>query len=384
MPKVSTKPVLIGLAAKVRSPIKQTTKPKEPVWRGPMDSGPNGGVTQSLISRFLCCPARFHIMVIEGYKTEDAFSARMEYGNMFHVSLEAIAKNDPKINWEKALLVYCKELTLRYRNQQPEIDKFYNACLKQFPIYLDWWKKHPDEKQRTPLFQEQVFKVPHKLPSGRVVYLRGKYDAVDLIGVGKKAGIYLQENKTKSEIDQGKLTRLLMFDLQTGMYLISLDEMPRKEGNPDWCHPIKGVRYNVIKRPLSGGKGSIKQLQGSKNVAPETKEEYYNRLQQYFVNEPHEWFARWKVEVTPEDINAFKRQFLDPILERMCDWYEWVTGAGKSDPFADGGGRGLHYRYPTGIFNPVEEHGFSDVDEYLINGSTVGLRKVTSLFTALV
>ena len=71
------------------------------------------------------------------------------------------------------------------------------------------------------MLQEQVCDVPYNLPSGRVVRLRGKFDSVDLID----GGIYLQENKTKGDIDKIQVERQLSFDLQTLMYSVALHKM---------------------------------------------------------------------------------------------------------------------------------------------------------------
>ena len=77
--------------------------------------------------------------------------------------------------------------------------------------------------------------------------MRGKWDSVDYIG----KRVYLQENKTKGDIDEQAIRHNLHFDLQTMLYMTALTEElePQK---------IAGVRYNVIRRPLSGGKGSIR------------------------------------------------------------------------------------------------------------------------------
>ena len=91
-------------------------------------------------------------------------------------------------------------------------------CRVQFPIYLRWWSKKKDEKGRVSLLQEQVFNVPYELPSGRVVYLRGKWDGIDLI----KGNVWLLEHKTKGDIDEHILNRNLSFDLQTMLYLVAL------------------------------------------------------------------------------------------------------------------------------------------------------------------
>src|SRR5690606_23846750 len=104
---------------------------------------------------------------------------------------------------------HAMELCKLYPMQKSQIQHWWQVCKTQFPIYLDYWKKHPDVKNRKTILPEYTFKVPYKLPNGTTVYLRGKFDSVDSIG-GK---IYLQENKCKGDIDQNALTQQLRFDL---------------------------------------------------------------------------------------------------------------------------------------------------------------------------
>ena len=149
-----------------------------PLWQGPEGQGPEGGITFSLLSRFLTCRERFRITTIEGIKPTRRFEHKSGYGDMWHVCEEALAA---KRDWTIDLRIHCKTLSKKYPFQQDEIDKWYNVCKVHFPLYVAYWKKNPDVVRRTPLLQEQVFDVPYKLPSGRVVRLRGKFDAVDLI-----------------------------------------------------------------------------------------------------------------------------------------------------------------------------------------------------------
>ena len=389
--------------------VKKSRKglPKRPIlWKGPEEDG----ITQSMLSRWLCCRERFRLKVIEGLQPTDTFNHRLEYGQMWHICEEVFAtgkSGNLSTDWFHALFDYCQQLCRRYPLQQEQVVHWMNVCKVEFPIYVEYWRKHPDVKVRTPLLQEEVFDVPYLLPSGRTVKLRGKWDSVDLIGKGKSAGIYLQENKTKGEIVEAQLKRQLGFDLQTMIYLIALEESMKGvvEDKPfeiidiinggklritDGPPKIQGIRYNVVRRPLSGGKGSIKQKKGSKNIPPETKEEFYERLRVIIQEEADaavkerrdcDFFMRWKVEVSQTDIERFKHDFLDNALEELCDWYHWVTSPeGLQDPFGDK----VHFRLPYGVYNVIAEGGSSDVDEYLATESELGLTRDGQLFGELI
>jgi len=369
--------------------VKLNRSRSEPLWKGPEVDG----ITQSMLSRWLCCRERFRLLVVEGLRPVERFNSRLEFGNMWHVSEEALHS---KNNWEDALKTYCVFLAKRYRSDQEQIDKWYNAVLVQFPIYLDFWKKHPDTTKGVSLLQEYAFKVPYVLPSGRIVLLRGKWDTVDLLHDKQIKGIYVQDHKTKGDINQEQLCRQLGFDLQTMIYLVAAHEHILQNGplskDSDGV-PLRGIRYNVIRRPLSGGRGSIKQLEASKNRKAETKDEYFKRLQKYFIEDPEYWFMRWKVEVSHREVEQFKRQFLNPCLEQLCNWWDWVSycKAEGFDPFDNSGlvnndvwpHSALHFRLPFGIYNPIAEGGSTDLDEYLATGSEVGLERATKLFTEL-
>jgi len=385
-----------------RANIKPKPHRQGPVWKGPEEDG----VTQSLLGRFLVCRERFRLLVVEGLRAAETFYPPIEYGNMWHVCEEALASSTPG-HWGQRLTNYCRDLARKYPHQQDKVDHWYKLCKAQFPVYVDYWAKHPDVTGRTPLLQEQQFDVPYKLPSGRTVRLRGKWDAVDLVtektktanGFTKRTGVWLQENKTKSKVDVPALTRQLSFDLQTMFYLVALDRW-----FPEFCStdhglagakppPIRGVRYNVIRRSQH------------KSV-----ESFMTKLTEDLRSgRAGEWFARFNVEVTAGDVARFRRECLDPILEDLCDWWcllmvdpfdPWTPRVNMS---SDGGkthqlakfykfdpaypvnaANNWHWRHPFGVYNVLDEGGSTDLDGYLATGSEVGLERTDNLFPELV
>ena len=374
------------LSKSLHSKAKPSKSDKGPVWEGPVADG----ITYSLLCRFLCCRERFRLLVVEGLKPVEQFNHRIEYGQMWHTCEEALAQADGTLIqgteycWTVALNGYVSGLCKKYPLQQEQIQHWYNVCCIQFPVYVDYWSRHPDVTNRTSLLQEQVFDVPYQLPSGRIIRLRGKWDSVDLIGKGKAASVYLFETKTKGDVKEEQLQRQLSsgFDLQTMLYLVAIE---RSQG-PVFADGVlnkldarlSGVRYNVIHRPLSGGKDSIRQKQN------ESPEEFYVRLRALIIDHPDYYFMRWKVEVTPQDIIRFRRECLDPILEELCDW--WGNVARVSDPFVNNAlptGAGRHWRHPFGVYNVLDEGGAGELDEYLATGSTLGLERVSNLFREL-
>lgn len=366
-----------------------------PVWTGPEDTGFNGGITFSLLSRFLVCRRRFYIHTVDGLVPNDKFHHRMEYGSMWHICEEAWGKTGDKTTgntrrlpeWEIQLEEYVRKLCRRYRLQQPEINKWYQVCRTQFPVYLKYWSRHPDTTTRQLIAREEAFNVPYRLPSGKVVRLRGKRDGIDLIGKKQDAGVYLQENKAKGEIEEEKLQRQLTFDLQTMLYLVALEEEWKtgKLGDkPVPAAPIRGVRYNVVRRPLSGGKNSIKQWEPSKkNPTGETDAQFYKRLGEVIEGDPGFFFMRWKIDVDPTDIQTFKKNCLDPVLEWLCIWYDVMVRKLPVciPPYQLE--QIMTWQHPFGVYNSLDEGGSSDLDTYLATGSEVGLTRSTNLFPEL-
>lgn len=378
----------IGLAAKIPS---SALKPSPPLWKGPMVDG----ISQSLLCHFIVCRDRFRIHTIEGLEANDRFNHRLEYGNMWHICEEAHAANLSDKVREQKLFAYAQDLAGKYKTSSEDVLKYYNLCKLQYPVYQDFWSKHPDVKDRTPFFQEVSFNIPYLLPSGRIVWLRGKFDSVDLIGKAKATqSIYLQENKSKGDIDPIALQKQLKYDMQTLFYLTALytlnDYMEGKapaeintEGiMPDetimgplvgWNGKIGGVRYNVIRRPLAGGRHSIKQKQG------QTIDQFYAELQQRIASDCEFFFMRWKIDFTKAEVERFQKQTLIPLLEQLCDWYQIQTGGRMSDD----AWKYQNFVMPYGVYSPLSEGYTTDVDEYLFTGSKTGLTRMKTLFPEL-
>lgn len=366
-----------------RAPKKRTS----PLWEGPEGEGVNGGISYSLLSRWLCCKERFRLYTVEGLRQSSSFYAPIEYGNMWHLCEEYWAKEvngafvSPSGRTSSLafgpLKDYCQQLCRLYPTQQEQVNHWYGMCRAQFPLYIKHWESHPDQGNKTPLLQEYAFNVTYKLPSGRIIRLRGKWDSIDIVD-GK---LVIQENKTKSQINIPKLTHELSFDLQSMLYVTALSEKQSgkfflppyhafwNRSNKKWRElPIAGIRYNVVRRSAHKSPESM-----VKKIQEDNKS---GRIS--------EWFARWNVGITERDIKKFRHEFLDPALECLCQWWDMVKAAEtrKCSPF-DLHNNYMHWRHPFGVYNVLDEGGSSEVDSYLESGSEVGLQRVENLFPEL-
>lgn len=349
-------------------------KPK-PIWKGPEVDG----VTQSLLSLFLVCRERFRIKVVDGLVGADKFKAAMEYGNMFHLCEELYMQRK---DWKLPLKKMTQDLIKQYKSEQEQVVKYYEICLRQFPIYMDHWKKSEKQNKLKPISSEIVFKVPYELPSGRIVSLRGKFDGLECAVNGKIKHLFLKENKIMGTPDHQELAQRLTFDLQTMVYLVALRIYAEQTDNSLLKYDLKGVNFNVIRRPLAGGKHSIRQHQPSKSKPKgESEQEYYDRLGGLIDGDREFFFMRWNVAIEEKDIRTFETKFLQPVLENLCDWWEDINQRDPFKPF--GKGNRTHWVLPYGIYNPIAEGRGSMVDDYIKDGNMVGLVKTKTLFPEL-
>lgn len=380
-----------------RSPTaSRTTAARKPLWAGPQVDG----ITFSLLSKFLVCRERFRLKVVEGLVEDEGFNASIEYGSLFHEAEEAHRRGKP---WDLALKRYRTKLLAKYPDSEVEIHKWSAICMKQFPLYLKHWETHDDETNRKPLLAEAPFRVPYTLPSGRIVILRGKFDAITILPIedapmprdsaAAKAlkankrhkpdkggstpngrpqprtkapqpalGIFLQENKTKGQIDEEGILGTVAQNLQSMLYQIALRHVctlapipnSKYDGYPlqllganvDPLYkslldglPVSGTLYNVIRRPLAD-RFAIKQREGrldkktNRRVGAETANQFYERVAEQvreFSADPTkpQFFMRWKVLLDDADMERFKQRVFNPILEQLLDWWEWIS----VDPF---------------------------------------------------
>lgn len=194
-----------------------------PLWGGPEDRGPNGGVTQSLISKWLTCRERFRLAQVEGWRSKGDFEKVILYGNFWHLCEEMVAGSQ---GWQAPLREYAEAEAKKNPVHAEEIEHWYRACKVVFPEYLRFWSTHKDTVSRKSLGEEYIFDLDYHLPrSGRVVRLRGKYDGVELLQKPSGPEVWLFETKTKGSIEQGSIEKLLTYDLQVLFYLNALSLM---------------------------------------------------------------------------------------------------------------------------------------------------------------
>jgi hypothetical protein len=149
------------------------------------------------------------------------------------------------------------------------------------------------------------------------------------------------------------------------------------------AYPLEGCCFNIIRRPLSGGKGSIVRHKATKNKPEESKPAFYARLGEVIKEDPANFFMRWQIGVSKVDIGEFKQKTLNPLLERLCDWHECLTQC-SGDIWTGCKKHGqVHYVMPFGCYSSLLDGGSTPYDNNIQTGSRIGLRQVEKVFPEL-
>lgn len=349
---------------------KQKPRPKVPLWKGPETDG----VTFSLLNNYIMDKERFRLKVVHGLVGKEGFNHRIEYGNMWHACEEAYHRGK-SLSWRNSLATFTSELIGKYPLFQEEIIKYSKACQAQFQVFVEYERKllSPKNQNDTYLFKEQPFQMLYDTGRNKV-YLRGVWDGIFHRKKGKKVTIWVRENKTKGDIKEQQITRQLKFDLQTMIYVVAMmtcqfDEFKQELG---------GVLYNVIRRPFSGGRGNITRHKAKDNKLEESEQSFFQRLvDDYIAKEPEYWFMQWDVPISLGDVEVFKRECLNPLLDDLCKWWRNISTSdhGIFPVHVEG-----HYRMPFGVYSPIADGRGTVYDDFLETGSMTGLDRTETLF----
>ena len=269
-------------------------------WPGPYE----GGVTQSLISKFKECPLRFYLWAALGLEEAGEPEPNLIWGCICHVGLEhLIAKPYQRIEFTPE----------DWREIHEGIDEYITSDWPMTPITFA-----PSVKNMLTLYDdsykaehgkfetEKKFKVPHTTTSGNVVTLKGKAD-----GIQVEHGNILVEHKCKGKININQTYLESPLDLQVTVY----------------CHVLgpRTVIYDLIRIPdTQWSLPPQRQMQRPKN--------YINSLYEDkqwgdfpIFQKKHLWVQQTTINLTDEIIERNMAETVDPIIDQLCEYWEYVS-----------------------------------------------------------
>lgn len=382
----------------------KTKGSRKPVWDLDRD-----GITYSMLSKFLICPERFRLASVEGW-TDASLNVPIEFGNVFHLCLEKY-EEEGSISTSSIRDVLRDYLKTRRKGpkfspeQAVDLEYVLGSVEAVFPAYVAYWNENPTfiikeeidvsassgkvnrrKIKETRIFdrdliyleQEAKFEVPHVLPSGRVVKLRGRRDGVFLHPTDNT--VWLLENKTKGNIDEEGLQATLHKDAQTMLYSYTISQATfaskDKKGKTIAFDKVcpSGVIYNVIRRP------------GLRPKKGESLPQYVQRIHDDIKERPRHYFMRWKVDLTEADLKFWVERTLNPVLERIVTWWEsikhnpfdpWTTPAPNAPWEGNAENEDLvpnphHYERPFGIYDSSQFSARGDFFEPLARNNYFG------------
>jgi hypothetical protein len=321
------------------------------LWRGPEIDG----ITQSLIQKFRQCPYRFYLYAILGLADDTPLHPNLIWGDVLHKGLEHLISSKDLNASTTAMLEY---LATKYPNAPSTYEVSTKGLLQRFDLvnYEGNWQT------------EVTFEHPVKLPSGRIVKLRGKMDGykTDHPDYGKVLG----EHKCKGYIDPAKTRKELVTDLQVNIYC--------------YLHGIEWINYDLILIPEA-----VKyKPQKAYNESPQA---YMSRLieghcgnYQMFpvTNHKHLWIANLVPYHLPlSSQEEYWKATVEPFLQQMCDFWDYVTDS-SFDPEKF---NTFYYKTPARLFNGSYTENFEcDYYKYLIGEQQLSdLVSIKSLFNEL-
>ena len=325
------------------------TKPRvDPLWTLEQ------GVTYSQLSSFITCRHRFHIGKVQGWKPK-GFSLPLEFGNIFHLLVEAQDRGIPMDRMHMIADNYVNHKIDSHPDFDAETIKELGmmgaVANVTFQQYAKHWERNYSfnlesngkqilhyEKDFDWIGKETEFKVPYTLPTGQKILLRGKQDGKFKVH-RKTPGNWLFETKTKGDVDVSGITAGLHKDMQTGLYLTAM-EIEHNGALP------RGVLYNVIRRTRL------------KPRVKDTAASFSERVEADIIERPQFYFFRWTREISKEELSEFQRFTLNPVLFQLLTWWNSIK-RNPMDPFQSVREDGEvvdnphHWERPFGVYDSM-------------------------------
>lgn len=313
----------------------------KPNWKGPYE----GGLTQSLINKFLECPYRFYLYTILGLKEDEGFNENLIWGDTFHKGLEHLiaipypSQEFTPQDWAGIDDAVDEHIKSKYA-AAPSTFRF--SVKNMLRLYDDSYKE-----ENTPFKTEVVFAHEYTTARGFKVLLRGKCDGL----APPKALSFLPdpvssptliEHKCKGKLDLSNKAEIL-YDLQVNLYCL--------------CTGARNVIYDIIRIPDT--QFYLPRRRQMEGAVPYMNRLYYTEISGDFPIRSKKplWLAQFHETIMEDDLQSFRAQTIDPLIERICLWWEHVIQPGF-DPDHPSCHNSLFYRTPIRHFDPGKTERF--------------------------
>lgn len=300
-------------------------------WQGPLI----GGITQSLLSKFLECPYQFYIYAGLGLEEPKEPEPNLVWGDTFHRGLEHIIEIPYQLHeftpedWATTQEVVEHHL----RDKWPMAPQTYCLSINHMlPLYDDSYKTEYGTFRT-----EQKLSHLHTTRTGNKVLLRGKADAVNV------SNEILVEHKCKGKIDINQTYAESPYDLQVTMYSFILG--------------TRTVIYDLVRIPdTQWSLPPKRQYESPKNYI---KNLYFERAWGDFpvTKKKHLWLQQTTINLTDEQVELNMAEMVDPIIDKLCAYYDYVSDSNFDFQNPDHYNK-LFYKTPIRHFDPARTASF--------------------------
>jgi len=295
-------------------------RPPKPAWSGPFV----GGITQSLIIRFLECPFRFYLYAYCGLQETEKLHNNLVWGDTLHKGLEHILEGEP---YDVALKHMVDYFVATYKGYAAKTKYTTAHMLKLYPSQetINFWEG---------IDTEVVLKQPIKFDElSTPVLFRGKADMVS------KRKDRLGDHKAKGRIYPAETRAELNHDLQMNLYAKLL-------GIEEWQYDLIQIPEEAYKVP------EIRAGESSENWAHRIfYQQAYSEYNFPIARYPKAWIVQIPHFQPMEEIDAYFNFTIKPIALRMVRWWEHVTDP-NFDPNNPACYNDVFYHSPARLFDP--------------------------------
>lgn len=313
-------------------------------WQGPL----NGGITQSLIQKYLTNPYTFVLYYGLGLEEPEEYNQNLLWGNVMHKGLEIGLMHPEPI--KEQIEQIKPELALEAKKWPYINNTTVPSVIEMLKLYDDSFKNnffYPQEYQGTitgfseyHCKTEQQFKILHRTDSNNTVSLMGKIDGIGIMPCGTPV---LIEHKCKGSYDPLQFRKEIHTDLQLNIYCKA--------------NKINNYVYDNILIPETQWNCPARDMM-------ERHEFYIKRLYHTHTwgsypvaRKAFAWLDQYTGTLPQEGIEDYFKMTVNPIIDQIVDLYNYCSEP-TFDPFNPACFNKLYFNRPLRLFDPAKTDKF--------------------------